>query len=189
MKGRRVLGSYSHQTGLLAESNGPLSGCPRRRPSLGRWRLNLQPKHNSHTHTILKIKAGELGGGKEGEEKKKEAPTQTKTPTTTLKFKALSPGQQSQSGLEDKEATLQVLDETKHLFGHSTSPVLSPQKATDYKRYPQGKESGSENTSKRFSKAKTLVAAGPASESGRNLHIKMYLKSRVRNCFTFQYSN
>lgn len=33
---RRVPRSPGHQTGLLAEANGPLSGCPRRRPSLGR---------------------------------------------------------------------------------------------------------------------------------------------------------
>lgn len=39
----RVHRSHSHQTGLLPESNSPLSGCPMRRPSLGRWRLNVQP--------------------------------------------------------------------------------------------------------------------------------------------------
>lgn len=32
-----------------------------------------------------------------------------------------------------------MLDETKPLPGHSTPPVLSPQKAMDYKRYPKKK--------------------------------------------------
>lgn len=84
-----------------------------------------------HTHTPFKKRGWREGRG--------GAPTQTKTPTTTLKFKALNPGQQSQSGLGDEEATLQVLGETKHLPSHSTPPVLAPQKAMDYKRYPKKK--------------------------------------------------
>lgn len=47
---------HSRQLGLLPESNGPLSGCPGGRPSLGRWRLNVQPKHDTHTRTHTKIK-------------------------------------------------------------------------------------------------------------------------------------
>lgn len=39
----RVPRSHGQQTGLLPGSNSPPSGCPMRRPPLGRWRLNVQP--------------------------------------------------------------------------------------------------------------------------------------------------
>lgn len=61
-------------------------------------------------------------------------------------------------------------------------------KGLDHKLYPHEKESGAESAPQRFSK-QTLVAAGPGSEKGRNLHIKMYLKSESKNGFKFQYSN
>lgn len=94
---------HSRQLGLLPESNGPLSGCPRGRPSLGRWRLNVQPKHDTHTRTHTKIK----------KKKKKKPPLpppprnlETKTPTSTLKVKALSPGQRSHSGQQHDDGGL-----------------------------------------------------------------------------------
>lgn len=91
---------HSRQRGLLPESNGPLSGCPRGRPSLGRWRLNVQPKHDTHTRTHTKIK----------KKKTNQPPTtqnlETKTPTSILKVKALSPGQRSHSGQQRDEGGL-----------------------------------------------------------------------------------
>lgn len=101
----------------------------------------------------------------------------------------LSPGWQSRRGQRQHEAAPpRALEERKHLPGHFSLPVLSSQKGSGSQALPHEKESGAESTPQRFSK-QTLVAAGPGSEKGRNLHIKMYLKSESKNGFKFQYSN
>ena len=166
---------HSRQQGLLPESNGPLSGCPRGRPSLGRWRLNVQPKHDTHTHTHTKIKKNTTN----------QPPTtrnlETKTPTSILKVKALSPGQRPTARWGRT-----LPHERKLLPSHFSPPVLSSQKMVwNISSTPKKKESDSakpfpKGSPKQKKQNKTLVAAGPGSKKGRNLHIKMYLKSKSK---------
>ena len=138
----------SRQQGLLPKSNSPLSGYPTGRPSLGRWWLNVQPKHYTHTCTHIKIK----------NKNKNQPPTtqnlKTKPPMSTLKVKALSPGKQYHSGQQAQWGRT-LLDERKLLPSHSSPLVLSSQKKVwNTSSTPKKKESDSATIFKRFSKAK-----------------------------------
>ena len=163
----------SRQQGLLPKSNSPLSGYPTGRPSLGRWWLNVQPKHYTHTCTHIKIKT----------KNKNQPPTiqnlKTKPPMSTLKVKALSPGKQYHSGQQAQWGRT-LLDERKLLPSHSSPLVLSSQKKVwNTSSTPKKKESDSATIFKRFSKAKKkkkkqLVAAGPESDWLYSLQPKMH---------------
>ena len=138
----------SRQQGLLPKSNSQLSGYPTGRPSLGRWWLNVQPKHYTHTCTHIKIKT----------KNKNQPPTiqnlKTKPPMSTLKVKALSPGKQYHSGQQAQWGRT-LLDERKLLPSHSSPLVLSSQKKVwNTSSTPKKKESDSATIFKRFSKAK-----------------------------------
>ena len=137
---------HSRQQGLLPESNGPLSGCPRGRPSLGRWRVNVQPKHDAHTRTHAKIK-------------KKKTITNPKPwnktpPRAPSKLKLLVQG----SGLTVANNTMRADsaagEETSSQSLFSSCPVLS-KNGLKNKFYPKEKRiQFSKTISKRFSKAK-----------------------------------
>lgn len=78
--------------------------------------------------------------------------------------------------------TLQVSDERKHLPSHF-SPVLYLSKKVWITRSTPKKKNQIQKTFPKGPPKQTLVAAGPGSEKGRNLHIKMYLKSKSKKLF------
>lgn len=149
--------SRSHQKGLPPESKGPPSGYPRRRPSLGRWRLN----HNSHTP-----------------KPKPKPQSKNPQPPSDLKLSARGASQVANR----MRMWLHVLERTSSQSLFSSWPVLSKkvwiassttERIKFRTHFPQ------------VLQRNTLVAAGPSSQKGRNLHVKMYLKSKSKIVLSF----
>lgn len=137
---------------------------------------NLSTMH-THAHTP-KLKKKKKKNHHQQPETLKQNP-----PRAPSKLKLLVQG----SGLTVANSTMRADsaagEETSSQSLFSSCPVLS-KNGLEYKFYPKEKIIRfSKTISKRFSKAKkhkTLVAAGPGSKKGRNLHIKMYLKSKSK---------
>lgn len=111
---------------------------------------------------------------------KNPKPHQNK-PTTTLQFKALSQGSDSKCQ-SDEDVTAHAGEDTSSQSLYSSWPVLSKkvwiasstiERIKFRKHFPQ------------VLQRNTLVAAGPSSQKGRNLHIKMYLKSESKIVLSF----
>ena len=166
---------HSHQHGLLPESYRSTERLPKGEQARGRWRLNVQPQHSAHTPK-----------NKHKKTITNNPKPQNKTPQPPLLVQG--------NGLTAANSRMRMgLCQTRgNLFPvtFSSCPSLS-RNALEHKFHPQEKESDSEKISKRLQSKnkqttttnKTLVATGPGSKRGRNLHIEMYLKSKSKKLF------